>query len=83
MAGEFDHLLSDPAMRAAIAMQREAERLWVLDAEKHPDPQLMCAVLTVIAFAQAGGSCERIRNLSNGIRREERAARSTFKLVEG
>ena len=54
MAGEYDHLLSDPAVQAAISMQREAERLWVVDPEKHPDPQLWAAVLTVIAFAQGG-----------------------------
>lgn len=81
MAGEYDHLLSDPAIQAAIAMQREAERLWVVDPEKHPDPQLWAAVLTVIAFAQAGGDCERVRNLSNGLRRDARRERTVLTVV--
>ncbi|MCJ2060119.1 hypothetical protein MKL09_26760 [Methylobacterium sp. J-048] len=79
--GVIDHLLADGAVQAAIRAQREAERRWVLADDKDPDPQLWCAVMTVVAFARAGGNCELVRNLAGAAERAERRARGHLTVV--
>lgn len=62
--GEIDHLLADPAVQAAIEAQRTAQRHWKVSEDPDPDPELYFAMCTLAAFARAGGSVEKCRNLA-------------------
>lgn len=61
---DLAHLTSDPAMKAAIEAQREAERLVMVDPTcAQGDPSAFVAIFCVCAFVQADGDCATIREI--------------------
>ncbi|MCJ2068150.1 hypothetical protein MKK75_04880 [Methylobacterium sp. J-030] len=80
--GEIDHLLADPAVQAAIEAQRSAQRWWKESDDPDPDPELYFAMCTLAAFARAGGSVEKFRNLAEPALAEARRERIHLRIVK-
>ncbi|MCJ2049369.1 hypothetical protein [Methylobacterium sp. J-070] len=79
--GEIDHLLADPAVQAAIEAQRTAQRHWKVSKAPDPDPELYFAMCTLAAFARAGGSVEKFRNLAEPAMAASRRERLGLSIV--